>query len=590
MLNKIVPYPAGLERRYFFVLNGMMGRLKDVTDRIVKPAFSLAVVEKNGVRLDDWNDTLQGAVAQLRLSDTDPVFAGMREVQNGVLLHQQKNWNALGAQMVGVRALQADPGMAALMNGWADQNSELIGSISDQYRRNVSRIVSEGVMNGAGSKAVAAELEKTYNLSRARARLIARTETAKLNGQISQQRQTSLGIEEYTWQTARDERVRPSHRALQGKICRWDDPSVYRDPGNGTEWHPRSNIGGYVGTPGSDFQCRCVSGARVQSLLDKLPAFTGRPTPGSPRAVRMIGEPVPVPKVTKPRVPRPPKAETTLSTPLPEVVVKAPVPASPAFDKATAQGVDVLADGKYAIPVSPAPQVRGGGWLEVPNAFENEAGNPDWFMPTDLDPKLAEKRLRAALKYDSMDYVKINGGLRKGELPAKYKQFVKDWDATFQPISRDTITYRGLKSGEMLKNAAVGDVIVDDAYVSTSLNPQIALAFGRGETILQVSIPKGSPVIVYNEMQSEFVLPRGSRLKVVEIIDNVEVTGKADMLNIDIPKVNRIVRVEVVPSDAAPLPTFVAPAPKKARGDDASRSTEERLGGVFGSYIIKHEE
>ena len=113
------------------------------------------------------------------------------------------------------------------------------------------------------------ELIKEYGLSTARAKLIARTEVAKLNGQISKSRQESLGVPEYDWSTSGDERVRPSHKVLNGKICRWDDPTVYRNPGE-TEWRKRSTIGGYIGDPGEDYQCRCISMARIENLLDQL--------------------------------------------------------------------------------------------------------------------------------------------------------------------------------------------------------------------------------------------------------------------------------------------------------------------------------
>jgi SPP1 gp7 family putative phage head morphogenesis protein len=48
-------------------------------------------------------------------------------------------------------------------------------------------------------------------------------------------------VEEYVWSTSRDERVRPSHSAKDGKRFKWNDP-----PSD-------------TGHPGNEIQCRCVA-------------------------------------------------------------------------------------------------------------------------------------------------------------------------------------------------------------------------------------------------------------------------------------------------------------------------------------------
>ena len=52
------------------------------------------------------------------------------------------------------------------------------------------------------------------------------------------------GIEEYIWSTTGDERVRDSHRELNGKKFRWDTPP--------------ENSDGRACHPGEDYQCRCI--------------------------------------------------------------------------------------------------------------------------------------------------------------------------------------------------------------------------------------------------------------------------------------------------------------------------------------------
>jgi SPP1 gp7 family putative phage head morphogenesis protein len=124
--------------------------------------------------------------------------------------------------------------------------------------------VRRGVATGRRHEEIMRELEDGYAVPKRRARLIARDQVSKLNADLAQSRQRDVGIEYYYWETSSDERVRGSrgeikagrHDVLDGKLCRWDDPSVYSDD-EGRTWRSRTAIGAYVGHPGEDYQCRC---------------------------------------------------------------------------------------------------------------------------------------------------------------------------------------------------------------------------------------------------------------------------------------------------------------------------------------------
>ena len=83
-------------------------------------------------------------------------------------------------------------------------------------------------------------LRDSYGVTGSRLKLITRDQTSKTIGNLSQIRQTQLGITEYRWRDSDDERVRDSHRANSGLIFRWDSPPS-------------------TGHPGASIQCRCVS-------------------------------------------------------------------------------------------------------------------------------------------------------------------------------------------------------------------------------------------------------------------------------------------------------------------------------------------
>lgn len=137
---------------------------------------------------------------------------------------------------INVRAGELDQ----LLKAWARENVTLIGSIDSRYFDDIQKVVIEAVANGTATTDVRRLLEERYAVSRSRAKLIARDQIAKLNGQVTEHRQRSAGVSRYQWNTSGDERVRPSHAKLDGEVFRWDDPPS-------------------IGHPGQDFQCRCVA-------------------------------------------------------------------------------------------------------------------------------------------------------------------------------------------------------------------------------------------------------------------------------------------------------------------------------------------
>lgn len=125
------------------------------------------------------------------------------------------------------------------------ENVSLITSIPDQYYKDLSGIVMRNITAGETADSIVDQIQALTGTTRNRAKLIARDQTAKTNAAINQTRQESLGVTEYVWQTAEDNRVRPTHAAHNGKIFRWDDP-------------PKD-----TGHPGNDVNCRCVARAII---------------------------------------------------------------------------------------------------------------------------------------------------------------------------------------------------------------------------------------------------------------------------------------------------------------------------------------
>lgn len=151
---------------------------------------------------------------------------------------------ALGLDMTHIFDDKAVMDAAELMSVEA---RSLITSIPEQYLASVQQAVTHNYMQLPlpEGRSLTEHIQQLAGVSASRARLIARDQSSKINTAINQARQTSIGIEEYIWRTARDRRVagNPSgpyphgsaahgnHYAREGKRFRWDKPPADGHPG-----------------------------------------------------------------------------------------------------------------------------------------------------------------------------------------------------------------------------------------------------------------------------------------------------------------------------------------------------------------------
>jgi SPP1 gp7 family putative phage head morphogenesis protein len=86
----------------------------------------------------------------------------------------------------------------------------------------------------AGTKEFAEEMERSTEVAVNRAKLIARTETARANAAFVQTRASSVGSRGYIWRTTMDGAERHSHAKMNGKYVEYDSPPLLSD---GTRGH-----------------------------------------------------------------------------------------------------------------------------------------------------------------------------------------------------------------------------------------------------------------------------------------------------------------------------------------------------------------
>lgn len=232
---------------------------KDIDERLI-PAIEAAAPEYVA---DAWGMDIQGVIDTLLAKWTSRPFRRLAErlassfvrTALSIVDRQQK-------RSFGIDVLQDSPEIRATMEAAAIQNANLIKSIPERYLNNVANSVLTNMRTGLLPREVTKQIEDEYGVTQRRARFIARDQTAKINGELTKQRQIDAGYEYFRWLSSDDERVRASHREIAeadvgyGKgIYRWDDL-------------PTNERGERI-QPGSDFQCRCSSRPVRNSVVER---------------------------------------------------------------------------------------------------------------------------------------------------------------------------------------------------------------------------------------------------------------------------------------------------------------------------------
>ena len=181
---------------------------------------------------------------------------------------------------VDIRPILQDAAISQVLAERMRDNVQLITSIpqrlNDTLYDSIRRTFADRPFD---QQALAQVLQRGYRTVGYQTRRIARDQTTKTIGQLTEARNRELGVSEYVWRTAQDERVRPTHQVLNGTTQRWDRPPA-------------------VGHPGWDIQCRCVAlpviaGTRWASSSAPKPPVQHRPPKTTPAVEEFTPEKIP---------------------------------------------------------------------------------------------------------------------------------------------------------------------------------------------------------------------------------------------------------------------------------------------------------
>jgi SPP1 gp7 family putative phage head morphogenesis protein len=134
-------------------------------------------------------------------------------------------------------------GTGEMAFGLMQEQVALIKSIPLDAANRAQKLAFEAATGGRRASDVAEDLARSTKVSESKALLIARTETARANAYLTQTRAAAAGAKGYIWRTTMDGAERDSHREMNGKLIKYDEPPTLID--------------GTTGHAGTFPNCRC---------------------------------------------------------------------------------------------------------------------------------------------------------------------------------------------------------------------------------------------------------------------------------------------------------------------------------------------
>jgi SPP1 gp7 family putative phage head morphogenesis protein len=247
-------YPHNAQRIYERELIALNKKLNNIIKENLYPQLDFLVSQAQQDRPDDinkkldlgWVDTINELVKATTLDfqsvvNTSTINNMTADQAERISAYNKEQLVKVVHSAVNVNPVIAEPYLGPQIKAFQAENSALITKLSVEQADRMQQTLYRNLAAGNGVKVIKEEIAKNFGIADRRARLIARDQTNKFNGNLSQLRQQELGIGEYWWSGSLDERERATHLANEKKVFSWNRPSPI------------------TGHPGSQVRCRCTA-------------------------------------------------------------------------------------------------------------------------------------------------------------------------------------------------------------------------------------------------------------------------------------------------------------------------------------------
>ena len=130
-----------------------------------------------------------------------------------------------------VKVMQSEvviPNIDKAISNFVNQNVRLVQGLSDEMARLLEQRIISGVKKGYNAEQLQKSIQYRLGIDKGvfgtiktRMELIAVDQIGKLNADLTQLRQTILGVEKYIWRTRRDNKVRKEDAEKEGEVFSW---------------------------------------------------------------------------------------------------------------------------------------------------------------------------------------------------------------------------------------------------------------------------------------------------------------------------------------------------------------------------------
>lgn len=223
--------PYHIEKEYSDELSNL---IRKINQELIDAVF------RGGGHLDtsQEKDRYMMRLAKYTLPDIDTIFGSkIRRIAKKVDDYNSKNFLK---QMQKIAITITDPPNISSIDSFVKFNTDKIVTLIEEQIEIVRKIIMDNPTQTA--EKMKRQIQIQTDATAAQAERIAVDQILSLNKKMDFDRQKSMGFNNFLWNTVGDQRVRDSHRELDGHIFSYDDLPI---------------VDGERSYPGMPIRCRC---------------------------------------------------------------------------------------------------------------------------------------------------------------------------------------------------------------------------------------------------------------------------------------------------------------------------------------------
>jgi hypothetical protein len=286
----VTRYPLRAEKAMQSVLTKLFSVYTKKVNSFFKTHKPLYAMYETALKRDSFESDFEGFINEMASSLDEDQSLGLingisLEVYVGRIMEFIRTFDEKELELAFQKMFKM--GLPYSDTWWAGLRSQLIDEFSRRsigtvkaYLADIRDEVLKGIRNEVPFDQLVLRIQQLgEGLSLKKAAFLARDLTGKINGLFTKNLHSALGMTNYMFITAFDERVRGrpggafanapvDHWVLDGKICSWSDSTIYSID-YGRTFIPR---GGRMLRlhPGMDWACRCTASPWFQDIFLEL--------------------------------------------------------------------------------------------------------------------------------------------------------------------------------------------------------------------------------------------------------------------------------------------------------------------------------